>query len=76
MLSSIECADLVNNTQISLKTAVRLIKDKLTILDNEEFLSELFNDRNQQNGNKLRTYRLYKEMLKLNNTYSVTSHVP
>lgn len=63
-INSIECADLVNNTQISLKTAVQLIKDKLTILDNDEFLSELYNDRNQPNGNKLRTYRLYKENVK------------
>ena len=29
--------------------------------DNDEFATELFNYRNQPNGNKLRTYRLYKE---------------
>jgi hypothetical protein len=33
----------------------------MTEQDNDEFATELFNDRNQPNGNKLRTYRLYKE---------------
>jgi hypothetical protein len=42
-------------------TVMRLIKDKMTEQDNDEFATELFNDRNQPNGNKLRTYRLYKE---------------
>jgi hypothetical protein len=37
------------------------LKDKKPEQDNDEFAAELFNDRNQPNGNKLRTYRLYKE---------------
>jgi hypothetical protein len=39
---------------------MRLIKDKMMEQDNDEFPTELFNDRNQPNGNKLRTYR-YKQ---------------
>jgi hypothetical protein len=46
------CADVVNNTQITVKTVMRLIKDKMTEQDNEEFATELVNDRNQPNGNK------------------------
>ena len=57
-INSIECADVVNNTQITVKTVMRLIKDKMTEQDNDEFPTELFNDRNQPNGSKLRTYRL------------------
>jgi hypothetical protein len=55
---SIECTDVVNNTHITVKTVMRLIKDKIMEHDNDEFATELFNDRNQPNGNKLRTYRL------------------
>jgi hypothetical protein len=40
---------------------MRLIKDKMTEQDNDELATELFNDSNLPNGNKLRTYRLYKE---------------
>jgi hypothetical protein len=52
-INSIECADVVNNTQITVKTVMRLIKDKMTEQDNDEFATELVNDRNQPNGNKL-----------------------
>jgi hypothetical protein len=55
-INSIECADVVNNTQITVKTVMRLIKDKMTEQGNDEFATELFNDSNQPNGNKLRTY--------------------
>jgi hypothetical protein len=65
-INSIECADVVNNTQITVKTVMRLIKDKMMEQDNDEFPTELFNDRNQPNGNKLRTYRLYKENVSFN----------
>ena len=41
---------------------MRLIKDKIMENDNDEFATELFNNRNQPNGNKLRSYRLYKKM--------------
>jgi hypothetical protein len=37
------------------------VSEKLIELDNTEWYRELFNNRhNGQNGNKLRTYRLYK----------------
>jgi hypothetical protein len=36
---------------------MRLIKDKMTEQDNDEFATELFNDRNQPNGNKLRSLK-------------------
>jgi hypothetical protein len=48
-INSIECADVVNNTQITVKTVMRLIKDKMTEQDNDEFATELFNDSNQPN---------------------------
>jgi hypothetical protein len=41
-INSIECADVVNNTQITVKTVMRLIKDKMTEQDNDEFATELF----------------------------------
>jgi hypothetical protein len=54
-INSIECADVVNNTQITVKTIMRLIKDKMMDQDNDEFATKLFNDTNQPNGNILRT---------------------
>ena len=40
---------------------MKTVSEKLIELDNTEWYRELFNDRrNGQNGNKLRTYRLYK----------------
>jgi hypothetical protein len=41
-INSIECADVVNNTQITVKTVMRQIKDKMTEQDNDEFATELF----------------------------------
>ena len=44
---------------------MRVVSDKLLELDNTEWFSELFDDRrNVKNGNKLRTYRLYKNSVK------------
>ena len=43
---------------------MRIIKVKLTMQDNSEFVADIFNDRNQPNGNKLRIYRLFKESVK------------
>ena len=40
---------------------MKTVSEKLIELDNTEWYRELFNNRrNGQNGNKLRTYRLYK----------------
>ena len=44
---------------------MKTVSEKLIHLDNTEWYRELFNDRrNGQNGNKLRTYRLYKQDVK------------
>ena len=53
---------------------MRLIKDKMTEQDNDEFATELVNDRNQPNGNELRTCRLYKE--NVNAEQFVLSSIP
>jgi hypothetical protein len=42
--NSIECTDIVKNTHITVKTVMRLIKDKIMEHDNDEFATELFND--------------------------------
>jgi hypothetical protein len=39
---------------------MNIIKERMTQLDNEEFVHELFNDSNNINGNKHRTFRLFK----------------
>jgi hypothetical protein len=44
---------------------MRAVSGKLLVLDNTEWLSELFDDRrNVKSGNKLRTYKLYKNSVK------------
>jgi hypothetical protein len=39
---------------------MKMIKERLTQLDNEEFVHDLFNDSNNINGNKCHTFRLFK----------------
>ena len=56
----INASTIVNDTSIVTKTAMKIIKERLTQLDNEEFVHDLFNDSNNINGNKLRTFRLFK----------------
>ena len=51
----------MDDLSISAKRATNIIKEKLCSLDQEQFTQDLFNDRNNVNGNKLRTYRLYKD---------------
>ena len=43
----------------TVKSRVELIKEILFTYDEQEWKLKLFNDRNQINGNKMRTYRLY-----------------
>lgn len=51
----------ISDTQLTcLKKCMNSIKNHLINIDNCKWLEELFNDRNCNNGNKLRTYRLYK----------------
>ena len=39
------------------------IKTKLYESEKQEWVEKLYQDRNEPNGNKLRTYRLYKNVL-------------
>jgi len=59
-INYINASTIVNDNFIVIKTAMKIIKERLTQLDNEEFVHELFNDSNNINGNKLRTFRLFK----------------
>ena len=54
---------LLENCTHSTKHIVKLVRLKLISKDKDRWKSELFNDRNNVNGNKLRTYRLFKSNL-------------
>jgi hypothetical protein len=56
----INASTIFNDTSIVTKTAMKIIKERLTQLDNEEFMHGLFNDTSNINGNKLRIFRLFK----------------
>jgi len=63
-ITSIDEQNRLYNKSVTTKTAMIDIKKKLQELDNEEWTTRLFNDKhNNNNGNKLRTYRLYKQHL-------------
>ncbi|MES9881007.1 MAG: reverse transcriptase family protein [Sedimenticola sp.] len=66
--------NLIDNERLSIKTIIKQVKVKLLTLDREKWYSDLFNDRNNANGNKLRTYRLYKTEIRTENY--VTSNMP
>ena len=51
----------VNNITVSTKTVMKNILDKVNNLNNIEWQTQLYDDRGNVNGNKLRTYREYKE---------------
>ena len=64
-VNKLNVRDVIHDISISTKCAMRVVSDKLLELDNTEWFSELFDDRrNVKNGNKLRTYRLYKNSVK------------
>lgn len=65
LISQINATDIVNNTTISIKCVTQIIKEKLCEIDDTKFSSEINNDRKNPNGNKLRTYRLYKKSVEL-----------
>lgn len=46
----------------SVKHKLVLIKEVFVNCDNNDFVKELFNDKHNENGNKLRTYKLYKKL--------------
>jgi hypothetical protein len=59
-INYINVSAIVNSTSIVAKSAMKIIKERVTQLDNEESVHELFNDSNNINGNKLGTLRLFK----------------
>jgi hypothetical protein len=58
-ISEIDASDVETNVLISVKSAIRIIQNKLCTLDQNQFVRDLNDDRRNINGNKLRTYRLY-----------------
>lgn len=42
---------------------MKIINEKQKQIDNHQWCEDIFNDRGTLNGNKLRTYRLYKNKL-------------
>ena len=54
--------DILNSNE-SANAKLVLIKETLCDIDNHKWWSEVHNDRNNENGNKLRTYRQYKYVL-------------
>jgi hypothetical protein len=60
-INKLNVRDVIHNVYISTKCVMRTVSDTFLELDNTEWFSELFDDRrNLQTGNKLRTYRRYK----------------
>lgn len=49
-------------------------KDKLLLLDHQEWVLQLWNDKGQINGNKLRTYRMCKNILETENYVKTQIH--
>ena len=56
-ISEIDASDVVTNVLINVKTAIRIIQNKLCTLDQNQSVGDLNGDRRNINGKKLRTYR-------------------
>ena len=56
---------LFEQTTVSVTDAIKLCKSRLIEIDKQTWRTNLFNDADHENGNKLRTYRLYKHELQL-----------
>ena len=50
----------MNGSDLSLKNRLKCVKDKLITIDADNWKSKLWNDVSLENGNKLRTYRVYR----------------
>ena len=50
----------MNGSDLSLKNRPKCVKDKLITIDADKWKSKLWNDVSLENGNKLRTYIVYK----------------
>lgn len=59
-IANIGLQNILNRDDLSVKNKINSVRVKLKSLDAENWKSELWNDTSQENGNKLRTYRLYK----------------
>jgi hypothetical protein len=55
---------------------MKTVKEKIDIRDQEEWYDELFNDRGNQNGNKLRTDRQFKQIRYTETYVSRLGHRP
>ena len=65
IVNTLNVRETIYNLSFSTKSVIKTVSEKLIELDNTEWHRDLFNDRrNGQNGNKLRTYRLYKHDVK------------
>lgn len=63
-VQTINAYDIVNDTSISTKTVMRQVKERLDVIDNNDFIRDMHDDNNNPNGNKLQTYRSYKTGVK------------
>lgn len=52
MIEKTDATNIVNDTNTSTKTVMRTIRERLTNLDNDEFVQDLNNDLNNINDNK------------------------
>ena len=59
-IDNIGLQHLFNRSDLSVKNRRKCVKDKLNTIDADNWKSKLWNDVSQENGNKLRTYRVYK----------------
>ena len=59
-IDNIGLQHLLDRSDMSLKSKLKCVKEKLNVIDSDTWKSKLWNDVSQENGNKLRTYRLYK----------------
>ena len=74
LISDMDETNLVNDRTVSTKTVIRRLSDKLNDLDLQDWHRALYDDRNCVNGNKLRTYRTFKQSI--NPEAYVTSDIP
>ena len=74
LIADMNESNLVYDRTLSTKTVIRRLSDNLRELDQQEWLRALHDDRNCVNGNKLRTYRTFKQSV--NPEVYVTSDIP
>ena len=53
----------LQNMELSVKNLVQGIRTQLKVIDDANWKTKVWNDTGQENGSKLRTYRLYKSNL-------------